>query len=415
MLTIVGLGPGSREYLSQTAYEVLLRAEKLYVRTSWHPVLDELDLAYESFDDAYEAAEDFDSLYRDIAQTVYEASRSADVVYAVPGSPYQAELTVRHLLALTDARVIGGVSFIEPVLQALQVDVTDGLQIIDGLSDFRLPSDFAGLILQVYSQAVASDVKLKLMETIEDERVVSIIKWAGVPGKEQRFDVPLYQLDHEAVFDHLTTVYVPAGEASHRSLERLVAVTARLRGPGGCAWDSEQTHASLKRYLIEEAYEVLEAIDSEDYEQLADELGDLLFQAVFHAQIASEAGYFTMEDVIEGITDKLIRRHSHVFQDDTAQTPEEVVELWEKNKQAEKTIEQRLASIPRVSPLHYAQKTMKLLKIVPQNDYSGLNDQDLVERLQDLIAEATRRDVSLDLALKEAMDQLKPPFPDERG
>lgn len=406
MLTIVGLGPGSRSYLSRDAYDALTSAEKVYLRTSWHPVLEELELEYESFDDAYEQAQDFDTLYRQIAETVYQASLDGDVVFAVPGSPYQAEDTVRHLLEMTDARVIPGVSFVEPVLQALQYDVTGGLMILDGLSDFRLPEDISGLLLQVYSQAVASQVKLKLMETIPDDRMVVIIKSAGIEDQQELIEVALYELDHQPVFDHLTSLFIPAGQARHRTLEELVDVTARLRAPGGCAWDSQQTHQSLKRYLIEESYEVLEAIDQADYEMMEDELGDLLFQAVFHAQIASETGYFNIYDVIQGITDKLIRRHSHVFQNDIAATPDAVVELWEKNKQSERTLSDRLRAIPRVSPLHYGMKAIKLLGHKPQGGLTRASDEELVEQLMEIVAEATKRDLPLDLLLSEKVSQM---------
>ena len=406
MLTIVGLGPGSRSYLSRDAYDALTSAEKVYLRTSWHPVLEELELEYESFDDAYEQAQDFDTLYRQIAETVYQASLGGDVVFAIPGSPYQAEDTVRHLLEMTDVRVIPGVSFVEPVLQALQYDVTGGLMILDGLSDFRLPEDISGLLLQVYSQAVASQVKLKLMETIPDDRMVVIIKSAGIEDQQELIEVALYELDHQPVFDHLTSLFIPAGQARHRTLEELVDVTARLRAPGGCAWDSQQTHQSLKRYLIEESYEVLEAIDQADYEMMEDELGDLLFQAVFHAQIASETGYFNIYDVIQGITDKLIRRHSHVFQNDIAATPDAVVELWEKNKQSERTLSDRLRAIPRVSPLHYGMKAIKLLGHKPQGGLTRASDEELVEQLMEIVAEATKRDLPLDLLLSEKVSQM---------
>lgn len=405
MLTIVGLGPGSRDFLSQAALEALSSAERVFVRTSWHPVLDDLDIPFESFDHDYDEALDFDTLYQTIADKVYQASLNQDVVYAVPGSPFQAEITVSHLLTMTEARVIGGVSFLEPVLQALQVDVTDGLVVLDGLSDFRLPTDHNGLLLQVYSQTVASEVKLKLMETIEAERLVTIVRWAGIPGKEQLLTRPLYELDHEDTFDHLTSVFIPKGEANHRTIEELVSVTARLRGPGGCAWDSEQTHDSLKRYLIEECYEVLQAIDSEDYEALEDELGDLLFQAIFHAQIASEAGFFDIYDVIQGITDKLIRRHSHVFLDDTASTPQEVIALWEKNKTSEKSLAERLQAIPRVSPMHFGLKVAKLLKLQPKGHYTDQPDEQLVEQLQELVLEGAKRDLSFDLLLSEVFER----------
>lgn len=406
MLTIVGLGPGSRSYLSREAYDALKQADKVYVRTAWHPVLEELDIEFESFDEAYERAADFPTLYREIAQQVFEAAKTDEVVFAVPGSPFQAEETVKLLLSLGEATIIPGVSFVEPVLQALRYDVTDGLMILDGLSEFRLPADQSALLLQVYSPAVASEVKLKLMATLPDEREVVIVKSAGIPNREELIRLPLYQLDQGPHFDHLTSLFVPAGEARHRTLEELVAVTARLRGPGGCAWDSEQTHQSLKRYLIEESYEVLEAIDREDFDMLEDELGDLLFQAIFHAQIASEMGYFDIYDVIQGITDKLIRRHSHVFSDDQASTAQEVVEIWEKNKAAERSTEDRLRSIPRISPLHYGMKVMKLLAPAGSDDLSELTDNELLEQLLKLVKQASQRDLALDLLLSERLDQL---------
>ena len=120
------------------------------------------------------------------------------------------------------------------------------------------------------------------------------------------------------------------------NLERLINIMARLRGPSGCPWDKEQTPQSLKPYLIEEAYEVLEAIDRNDDSEIKEELGDLLLQVVFHAQIASEENRFTIDDVAEAIADKLIRRHPHVFGDTQADTPDEVIRNWEAIKAEEK-------------------------------------------------------------------------------
>lgn len=118
--------------------------------------------------------------------------------------------------------------------------------------------------------------------------------------------------------------------------KRLVDIMARLRAPDGCPWDREQTHETLKPYLIEEAYEVLDAVDEGEDEDLAEELGDVLLQVVFHAQIASEAGRFDVEDVARAIADKLERRHPHVFGDVEADTPERVVTNWEAIKREEK-------------------------------------------------------------------------------
>lgn len=130
---------------------------------------------------------------------------------------------------------------------------------------------------------------------------------------------------------------------------RLVTIMNRLRSPGGCPWDAEQTHESLKRYLLEECYEVMEAIDSGDDGHLAEELGDLLLQPVFHAAIAQERGAFTIDDVITAICDKLERRHPHVFGDQEIRTSEEQIVNWEKIKLGEK-MDERKSAISGVPP-----------------------------------------------------------------
>lgn len=119
-------------------------------------------------------------------------------------------------------------------------------------------------------------------------------------------------------------------------MERLLNIMARLRGPGGCPWDRKQTHATLKPYVIEEAYEVVEAIDIGEPGKLAEELGDLLLQVVFHAQVASESGQFNFDDVVEGICEKLIRRHPHIFADVEAKDAAQVLHNWERIKQQER-------------------------------------------------------------------------------
>lgn len=151
---------------------------------------------------------------------------------------------------------------------------------------------------------------------------------------------------------------IPPGDLG--SFQTLVDIVARLRGPGGCPWDLEQTHQSLKRNLLEEAYEVLEAIDRDDHRLLSEELGDLLVQVAFHAHIASEAGEFELSDVLTHINEKLVRRHPHVFGDASAADAREVERNWEKIKEAERAEKGERKSpvdgIPRDLPaLSYAQ------------------------------------------------------------
>ncbi len=125
-------------------------------------------------------------------------------------------------------------------------------------------------------------------------------------------------------------------DAPHPSLDELIATLERLRAPGGCAWDRDQTHASLVQYLVEESAELVEAIESGDDDELVEELGDVLYQVLFHADIASEAGRFTLEDVAAHMTQKMVGRHPHVFGDVVAETPDAVVATWESVKAVEK-------------------------------------------------------------------------------
>jgi MazG family protein len=144
--------------------------------------------------------------------------------------------------------------------------------------------------------------------------------------------------------------------AAGKWFEKLVALQARLRGPGGCPWDHEQTHRSLRRFLIEEAYEVLDAMEDGDPRNVASELGDLLLQVVFHSVLAEETGAFTISDVIESVHTKMVRRHPHVFGDVSAKTSGEVLKNWEQIKREERAKEESvaddsiLAGVPRSLP-----------------------------------------------------------------
>jgi tetrapyrrole methylase family protein / MazG family protein len=190
------------------------------------------------------------------------------------------------------------------------------------------------LIAQIYSRAVATEVKLTLMAVYPDHHEVVLVHGAGTSqAKVER--LPLYQIDQSEHTGLLTCLYIPSlGEAT--SFESFQEIVAHLRAPEGCPWDREQTHLSLRPFLLEEAYEVLTAIDSEDPESILEELGDLLLQVVLHAQIASESGEFAMADILREIHKKLVRRHPHVFGDLKIEDAEHVIENWEKLKLAEK-------------------------------------------------------------------------------
>lgn len=347
-LTIVGAGPGDYRHLTLDAHTVLKNAPVIHTRTLKHPVMEALmeeGHTLVSFDALYDSAQDFERLYGEIADKLLAACLEAPVVYIVPGNPLVGEKTVELLLARAKEekipyRIVSGSSCADAVMNALGKDPLEGLAVLDAMA---LPARIGAsrlhlLVYQIDSRLAAAQVKLQLMKEYPDTHPVTLVKGAGIRGLEALIPLQLYQLDQEELFDHLTTLYIPPVEPETLlgDLGELVDIMARLRSPEGCPWDLKQNHRSLLPHLIEEAYEVLDAVEAEDPYLLEEELGDLLLQIVFHAQIASESGEFEISDVVRGICAKLIRRHPHVFADTVAHTPEAVLVNWEAIKKEEK-------------------------------------------------------------------------------
>lgn len=349
-LTVIGLGAGDFNQLQMGVYKQLKAARKLYVRTVDHPVLEELSaegLQFESFDAVYEKHNSFQPVYEEIAEKLVATAEIEDVMYAVPGHPLVAEQTVQLLIAAANEGKVklvieGGQSFLDPIFGALKIDPIEGFQLLDGTSfsmhDINMRQHI--LIAQVYDTFSASEVKLTLMEKYDDEYPVTVVTAAG-SSQEKLVTVPLYELDQSVEVDNLTTVYVPPVKSQEDALRDWTTfrqIIAVLRGPNGCPWDQKQTHESLKKYLLEEAHEYLAAVDAEDDFAMIEELGDVLLQVFLHAQIGEDQGYFTLEDVLASISEKMIRRHPHVFGDVSVEDAEGVVANWEVIKAEEKGI-----------------------------------------------------------------------------
>lgn len=363
-ITIVGLGPGSAGDLTLEAHRVLAEAPEIWLRTRIHPVVASLpsSAVLRDFDSFYDNARDFAEVYERICAELMHIASGRDVVYAVPGHPLVGEATVRRLLAESRSggppvRIVAGLSFLEPVCTALGIDPLEaGLQIVDALSP-HLEPDRPALCAQVYARHVASGLKLVLLDLYPPEHAVTVVTAAGVEDAQLIWTGPLAELDRGDRFDHLSSVYLPAlqPELNRRTFAGLRGILHRLYAPGGCPWDREQTHTSLRPYLLEETYEALEALDSNDPHALAEELGDLLLQVGLHCEIAAEAGEFDYGDVFEGITSKLIRRHPHVFGDVTVRNAEDVAANWQVIKQAERSAAEEparsiLAGVPKSMP-----------------------------------------------------------------
>ncbi|HHW09874.1 MAG TPA: nucleoside triphosphate pyrophosphohydrolase [Firmicutes bacterium] len=361
-ITVIGLGPGDISLMSLAAWETLNRARPLFLRTAVHPTVEQLKkrgLSFSAFDHLYERSDTFAEVYAEIVRSLLEAAAAEHhIYYAVPGHPLFGEETVRLLLDAAredqdlQIEIVASMSAVDAALcslgsvslGSLGVDASQGLQIIDALdfSPAHYTPERSALFLQVYNRFVASELKISLMEKIDPETQVVLITAAGVRDKEEIKPLPLCEIDRHTGINHLSSLYVPKTEAVEKapsqSLSPLMEVMERLLGENGCPWDRKQTHSSLEPYLIEEAYEVLEAIEQNDMAALCEELGDVLLQIVFHATLASHAGAFTIDDVVEAITEKMVRRHPHVFGDLTVSRAEEVVQNWEQIKEEEKRV-----------------------------------------------------------------------------
>ncbi|MGF6953031.1 tetrapyrrole methylase family protein/MazG family protein [Neobacillus sp. B4I6] len=347
-IEILGLGAGDLEQLPVGVYKKLLKSNSLFLRTKEHPVVSDLEkegLRYTSFDSIYEKHDQFEEVYEEIVETLLQKAESETIVYAVPGHPLVAERAVQLLLAYGPTRDIeisigGGQSFIDALFTSLKIDPIEGFQLLDGtlLNAAQLQIDQHMIVSQVYDQFVSSNVKLTLMEKLPDDYQVYIVTAAG-SSQEIIEKVPLFELDRNVSINNLTSVYIPPVKEEQillKNFSKLREIIAELRSPTGCPWDREQTHESLKKYLIEETYEVIDAINHEDIDHLIEELGDVLLQVMLHAQIGEDDGYFSIDDIIEGLSAKMIRRHPHVFGNGQADNAEEVVRNWQEIKKLEK-------------------------------------------------------------------------------
>lgn len=344
----MGLGASDYEQLPIGIYKKLKEAKKVFVRTMEHPVLRVLQdegIQFESFDQVYEKHDTFQPVYQEIVEHLLEAAQSEPIVYAVPGHPLVAEQTVQLLIEAeregkVQLAIEGGQSFLDPIFAALKIDPIEGFQLLDGtnfsIHDVNMRSHV--LIAQVYDQFSASEVKLTLMEKYRDDYPITVVTGAG-SSNELIKTIPLYELDQAMELNNLTTIYVPPVKSHLDALKDWTTfrnIIATLRGPNGCPWDRKQTHESLKKYLIEETHEFLAAVDEKDDFGMVEELGDILLQVFLHAQIGEDEGYFNLEEVLESISEKMIRRHPHVFGDLSVKDADEVVLNWEEIKKQEK-------------------------------------------------------------------------------
>lgn len=371
---MVGLGPAGPDLCTTATLVAIDEHPHRLVRTVRHPAVSVLGDAVVALDHHYESAASFTAVYAGVVEEVVAAAEvHSQILYAVPGSPMVAEHTVELLLAddRVDVTLVPALSFLDLAWVRLGVDpLDDGVRIVDA---HRFPVEAAGergplLVAQVDTPAVLADVVAAVVDPPDE--MVTVLQ--GLGTADERIVEALWDDLPDVVDpDHLTSLFVPRLAAPIAAeVQRFVDLVAVLRRE--CPWDSEQTHTTLRPHLLEEAHEVLEALDEFDEVSgegsgaLEEELGDLLFQVVFHARIAADDGRFDLADVTRGIHDKLRHRHPHVFGPESGGGPvgvdgsADVVANWDRIKQVEKGRESVLDGIPPTLPaLAVAQKVVR--------------------------------------------------------
>jgi len=378
-ITVASLGPGDPALMTLQTADALRHAKTLILRTARHRAaawLEEQQLAYTHFDDMYDSYDDFDDMHRAMARKLWQAAAESPVTYAVidagtDGSVSALQASMPEGASLT---VLPGVSMADACLAALPVDMprASSVRILPATdwegaaADPRTPL----LITEIWNPVLAGDVKLWLTDLYDDEQPV-VLYPSSAKVNRKPVVIPLMELDRQRTYDHTVCLYIPAVGLQKRQrycFEDLVEILSILRSPGGCPWDREQTHETLRKYLIEEAYETIGAIDSGDPDAIADELGDVLLQIVFHADIAKSHMDFTISDVTTAICRKMIYRHAHIFGDDHCETADDVTANWERLKKKEKGLTTQASVLADVSKglpaLMHAAKVQKKAALV---------------------------------------------------
>ncbi|MDD7362790.1 MAG: MazG nucleotide pyrophosphohydrolase domain-containing protein [Peptoniphilus sp.] len=411
-LRIVGLGPTDESGLTAKAIEAIEDDSEKFLRTEAHDAVNYFrsrGIPYTSYDHLYETMDDFDSLYRAIADDLIERSETCKISYFVPGHPLVAEKTVVYLLERDpEIEIVDGLSFIEPILDAVKKDPVEGLVFLNGddFTDLDIDIHKDMIVTQVYNQRIARELKLTLSELYGDEHAVYVLSHAGHPKKESVLKRALYQLDRFDDYGFETSLYVPKSSA-RKDIKDVVALVRRLRGPEGCSWDRRQTHESMNANLVEEAYEAAYAIRRDDSFRVEEELGDVLFQVIFHSEIAAEEGTFTLQTISEGLIQKMVNRHPHVFGGGR--------ENWDALKEEETgdvTASQKLRHDEGLPALMRGAKALR--RVDDENlilefleDYASNREEGAwIKRMFELLNEADQRHIEAETALDDALGAL---------
>lgn len=364
MIKVVGLGIKDGD-LSLKGAVAIDNAEVVVVKTALtdtYKFFEEEGIPHETLDRFYENCEDFDDLDNQIAEYLFSL-KDKNVVYCVNGNGAD-DRSVIKLNEFCKVEIIAGVSrelsILEkyPSTSVVKVSAYD----IAGDKAFTYDKTLPLVICDIDNDYIASEVKEMLARVVGEECKIILFK------SEEEFEILAYELDRQSDFNYECGVYVSPFQLTDKqeyNFGDLLRIMYKLRGKNGCEWDKAQTHESIRKNLIEEAYELVEAIDNEDIDNIIEESGDVILQGVFHTVIGEDEGEFTANEVLTHLCNKLVTRHTHIFGDVVANNSEEALKAWETAKAKEKSqssLKSKIDGVAKALPsLQKAKKYQKYL------------------------------------------------------
>jgi tetrapyrrole methylase family protein/MazG family protein len=383
-ITLVGLGVRQGQ-LTREAEKVLEVAQKIMARTAQTDSFKSLEgFEVQALDEVFKSSRNFDTLNKNLADKVLKQSKITPVVYCVDGAVSEDEACKIILKKSKDCEVLEGVSRISHIKNLAKLQSSQ----ITSLSAYdikNLKSCPAAVVYDIDDEFMASEVKIVLSNLFGEESTCSFIR-----GGEAKA-IKIYEIDRQKNYDLTCAVAVEESDFltkaryDYADLEHIIKL---LRAPGGCPWDRVQTNDSIKSNMIEEAYELVDAINRNDDDGILEETGDVMLQAAFHAVLKEEQGAFNGTDALTAVVKKLIFRHSHIFGGDKATDEQSALSVWEKNKAEEKhqtTFGEKVLAVPVNFPA--CMRAQKVQKRAAKSGMDFLSSVSAAEKLGEEVAE----------------------------
>ena len=398
-ITLVGLGT-KPEHLTKQGELAIKNAKNVVVTTSKSPNYTYFEnINHTTLDSFFESADDFDQMSDKACS--YLLSLKGNTVLCSDGDGISGSIAQKLIQKTDKIEVVPGVSNLTLLKSKVGfLDSYTHYTATDFLSfpPVEIPRDKPVFITEIDDEYLASDLKLILLDKIGECQVIFY--------KKTQKTINVVELDRQK-FDHTACLIIPPKPLTERErygFSDLIEIMKVLRAPTGCPWDREQTHQSIRKNLIEEAYELDEAIEKEDLDMMTEECGDVLLQSAFNALIAEEEGEFTLSDVLSLLCVKLVNRHTHIFGDVKAENALEALQAWENAKKKEKEGKGKFDSVPRAMPaLLRAQKILKCAGVKKEITEPQKNSAEWGKILFDIVREMRAQDVDGEEALQSAI------------